>query len=247
MLWQPFPFYDVLWDDPWLFWIGTTNVENVESGTPSLYQALKWIIVVYLPFSCLRAGLTLVEFKGTSDNELDKSQRFLKIDWTKRKSVWKKICRKCLSCSSGARTKLFRGGGRWLGPFTELRMRLLGPWVGGLCEIGGIRAGQSLPALPAQPAAHCVPVALQSWRGSRGRHKQINPWVIAWVHSQWLYSCRTAFILFHVSHEKNNNTNVCLHCIRVCPCRTRISIEGMLNAFFFNSLHLFFHTRVWLC
>lgn len=152
-LWQPFLFY-VLWVDPWLFWIGTTNVENVESGTPSLYQTLKWIIVVYLLFSCLRAGLTLVEFKGTSENELDKSQRFLKIDWTKRKTVWKKICRKCLSCASGARTKLFRGGGRWLGPFTELGMWLLGLCVGGLCEIRGIGAGQSLPALHSlQPAA----------------------------------------------------------------------------------------------
>lgn len=145
-LWQPLLFYDELWDDPWLFWIRTTNVEEVESGTPSLYQTLKWIIVVYLLFSCVRAGLTLTEFKGTYNNKLDKSQGFLKIDWTKRKSVWKKICRKGPSCSSDTRRKLL-GGERLLGQFTELRMWLLSPWIRGFCEIGGIRA---------QPAAHWV-------------------------------------------------------------------------------------------
>lgn len=133
-----------------------TLVENAESGTPRLYQTLKWIIVLYLLFSCLRAGLTLAEFKGAYDNKLDKSQRFLKIDWTKRKLMWKKFCRKCPGCSSGTRRKLLWGG-RLLGRrFTELRMWVLSPWIGGFCEIRGVRAGQSLPILPAQPAAHWV-------------------------------------------------------------------------------------------
>lgn len=157
-------------------WIRTTNVENVESGTPSLYWTLKWIIAFYL-FSCLRAGLTLVEFKGTY-NKLDKSLRFLKFDWTKRKLVWKKICRKCPSCSSGTRRKLL-GGGRLLGWFMELTMWLLSLWIGGRPLWNWRHQSRPVFSHSASTARSPLgPVALQLWHASRGRNKQINPWLI---------------------------------------------------------------------
>lgn len=114
------------------FWIRSTNVENVESGTPSLHQTLKWIIVVGLLFSCLRAGLTLVEFKGTYDNELDKSQRFLKIDWTKRKRERKSV-------GNAWAVLQAQGENCWeeedcLGLFTKLRIWLLSRWIGGFVK-----------------------------------------------------------------------------------------------------------------
>jgi len=166
------------------------------------------IIVVCLLSSCFRAGLAPVEFKDTHGNKLDKSQRFSKTDGTKRKSVWKKICRKCLGCSSGTRRKLL-GGGRLLEGFTDLGMRLLSPWIGGL---GSGRHGQARLCCSASTDTACSPpspAALPLGRGSRGGSTQINPWVIVWVHSQWLYSLRTAFILSLVSREINSNTSVC--------------------------------------
>lgn len=76
-----------------------------------------WILF----FSCFRAGLILVGFRGTYGNELDKSQKFLKMD-LKSQCESKPVGNAGAVLRAKRRTLL--GGKGLRGQFTELGMWL---------------------------------------------------------------------------------------------------------------------------